>query len=119
MTTYDLGVSSLPPPDQVPPPPRTPKVRWVLIVMLVLGLLVGGSVGWLFGRRSAPSRAHFAANEFCALGAEEGANLLDVTGWLKAAQRTNADWQAVLRSIDGQCPTWRDQVAKSGSIGNP
>jgi len=56
-------------------------------------------------------RAEVAAEEFCALGDGEGASLLDVAGWVKAAERVNPNWDSVLDEIEARCPRWRDQVA--------
>lgn len=64
-----------------------------------------------FGHVAAsPSRAEVTAEQFCALGSGSGASLFDIAGWMKAAERTNEDWDQVIREIDERCPRWRRQV---------
>ncbi len=91
---------------------------------LVVVAVVGAGGGFAAGRFLAPAvtddiRIKVAAEEFCALGDEDGASLFDVSGWVTAAQRVNDDWSAVITEIDKHCPFWRQQViARSNDVGN-
>lgn len=90
---------------------RMPQfVAWV-----VLAAGAGFGIGLTIGNTSGPSRVDYAAEEFCALGDGSGASLFDVAGWVKAAQRTNDDWDAVIDAIDDRCLLWRLQVAERSS----
>jgi hypothetical protein len=78
--------------------------------------ILAGAGGLLVGRYLLPAltadvKVKVAAEEFCALGDGDGASLLDVSGWVTAAQRVNSDWDAVIAEIDKHCPSWRTQVA--------
>lgn len=91
-----------PPKDANPPWYR----RYAVPLALAAGLLFG------YGTHVAitPTREEITAQQFCALGDGDGANLFDVAGWMKSAQRTTEDWDAVLGYIDSWCPRWREQV---------
>ena len=80
---------------------------WLLLVALLVGSGIGFGGGVLLGE----DRVDYAAEQFCALGEGSGASLLDISGWVKAAQRTNDDWDAVLSEISTRCESWRLQVA--------
>lgn len=65
------------------------------------------------------SEAEVLADQFCALGQGEGSSLIEIGSWLRAAQRTTDDWDAVVRQISRQCPGWQQIVVdKAGELGN-
>jgi hypothetical protein len=107
------------PPPEVPPPslPASSRRRWPAAL---LALAIGTGGGWYLGHSTARSEADIAAEQFCALGDDDGASLFDVAGWTKAAERAADDWDDVVQAIEDQCPLWRDQiVAKGQSLDEP
>lgn len=94
-----------------PPPPVAPAHRSFGAAAVIVALVVGFGVGFTAHYLATPSRAEVAAEQFCALGQDSGASLLDISGWMTAVQRTNDDWNEVLVAIDDRCPLWRQQVA--------
>ncbi len=126
------------PPDELPPRPRdgrqtqtlhsvgqrnrTPLYAAVAVIVLAVG------AWFVFRPTETPaiidpivpdSEAEVLADQFCALGQGEGSNLIEIGSWLRAAQRTTDDWDAVVRQISRQCPGWQQIVVdKAGELGN-